>query len=272
MQPLKTPAVVPKDTPSPAAWYSKEAVFADGSNYWRGAPTFWQLFMARGLSTRTHPRTTFRFRKQGRERSSLHRRRQYPLRFDRRRSRGVHAGYGAPELVRCLGGVNSLTDAHAFAVSGVSDSVAGPSAHWRRHSKRASRARGRSIGRSTALDRRPNHEPIQLVWHSRTSVLSPRLPEIVGVLSARSPRCTKRPGVPEWAERLHAAADATLRCSSCKGTFYSRPSNVLGATSLARRSLRQLSISGTLRLDPVRSCCKSLPVTGAALSWFRSWR
>jgi hypothetical protein len=52
-------------------------------------------------------------------------------------------------------------------------------------------------------------------------VLSPRLVDVaVRAFGLGLRDATKRPGVSEWAERLHAAADATLLCASCKGTFY----------------------------------------------------
>ena len=224
MQPLKTLAVVPKDTPSPAAWYFeggglRRRLHLLGPERRRSGSSSWQG--ARLL--RSHLRTTSLFPRAGDanevrfiDADNIH----YAS------IAGVPAlftpGYGAPELVRCLGGVNSLTDAHAFAVLAfqtlslvhplIGDDIANGS----------SRARGRSTGRSTALDRRPDRrqQSFTSCGIPRTRYCHPGCSTIAGRLSARAPRRRKRPGVPEWAERLHAAADATLLCSSCKGTFY----------------------------------------------------
>src|SRR6185436_20897250 len=55
----------------------------------------------------------------------------------------------------------------------------------------------------------------------REVVLSPRLREISAATfgpGLRDP--LKRPGIAKWSGLLHAAADATLTCPSCHGTFY----------------------------------------------------
>jgi hypothetical protein len=55
----------------------------------------------------------------------------------------------------------------------------------------------------------------------RPSVLSRKLLDLAErAFGAGLRDATKRPGVSEWAECLHGAADATLSCPSCKGTYY----------------------------------------------------
>jgi len=131
-------------------------------------------------------------------------------------------GYAAPELMRSISGVNSLTDAHAFGVLCfqtlslvhplIGDSVSnGPpereedafagAVPWVDHPS------DRSNSCSSGI-------PRYLTMSSRLAEISQRA---FGV-GLNQP--LQRPGVSEWAERLHAAADATVQCSECQGTFY----------------------------------------------------
>ena len=131
-------------------------------------------------------------------------------------------GYGAPELVRGRSGVNTLTDVHAFVVIAF----------------RALVVTHPFIG-DLVNDGEPELEEKAfkglLPWiddpeddSNRTSsgvprerVLSTRLAEMFQRTFGEG-RLTPehRPGAAEWAERLFAAADATIRCSDCKSTFY----------------------------------------------------
>ncbi|WP_286019362.1 hypothetical protein, partial [Candidatus Venteria ishoeyi] len=56
---------------------------------------------------------------------------------------------------------------------------------------------------------------------SREIVLSPKLKELCQRsfgLGLKRPQ--HRPGISEWAEKLHAAADATVNCPACEGSYY----------------------------------------------------
>lgn len=134
----------------------------------------------------------------------------------------VHTpGYGAPEVVRGTSGCTSLSDAWAFAVlvwqtltlthPFVGDIVdEGPpeleekafaaELPWAWHSVDDSNAC--SVGL-----------PYELVMGSRLFELARRCFEH-GVDDRSA-----RPSISQWVERLHSAADLTLECPECKGTF-----------------------------------------------------
>ena len=131
-------------------------------------------------------------------------------------------GYGAPELMRCTSGVNSLTDAHAFGVLCfqtlslvhplIGDSVSnGP----------PEREEQAFAGAVPWVDDPSDRSNSCLSGIPRSLTLSSRLAEIsqrAFGIGLNQP--LQRPGVSEWAERLHAAADATVLCPECQGTYY----------------------------------------------------
>lgn len=131
-------------------------------------------------------------------------------------------GYGAPELISGHSGVNSLTDAHAFAVMAfrtlslvhplMGDQVVdgepefeeealGGKRAYVDHPEDASNRTSRGIPRAIVL-----------------SKLLGELCRRTFVDGLRDPM--KRPGIVEWAERLHTAADLTLPCAGCGATYY----------------------------------------------------
>lgn len=131
-------------------------------------------------------------------------------------------GYGAPELIRGTSGVNSLTDAHAFAVLTfqtlslvhplIGDAVAnGP----------PEREEEAFAGAMPWVDDPGNSSNRCSIGIPRSVTLSARLAEISQrAFGAALAEPLQRPGVSEWAERLHAAADATVLCQECHGTYY----------------------------------------------------
>lgn len=131
-------------------------------------------------------------------------------------------GFGAPELIGCTSGPNSLTDAHAFAVLAfqtlclthplIGDDVANGEPEQEEEAL---------AGKLPWIDAPGDSRNRSSNGIPRDIVLSGRLREIAERAfgeGLRNPM--KRPGVSDWGERLHAAADATLTCPSCRGTFY----------------------------------------------------
>ncbi len=137
--------------------------------------------------------------------------------------KGIYTpGYAAPELINAKSGITTLTDIYAFAVIAFQALVL---AHP-------------FVG-DMVNDGEPELEEMayagKLPWiddpsddHNRASfgvprdwVLSKRLIELfqntfcVGLMSPQ-----QRPGASEWAERLYAAADATITCPDCGSTYY----------------------------------------------------
>lgn len=130
--------------------------------------------------------------------------------------------FGAPELLRRTSGVNSLTDAHAFAVLCfqtlslvhplIGDDVANDVPE---------REEEALAGELPWIDDPSDSSNRCSVGIPRALTLSPRLADIAQRTFGEALTAPlKRPGVAEWTERLHAAADATIMCPDCRGTYY----------------------------------------------------
>lgn len=164
-------------------------------------------------------------------------------------------GYGAPELVRCASGVSSLTDAHAFGVLAFQTlSLVHPLIGDSVHDGSPEREEQAFSGQLPWIDHPTDDANRASFGVPRAWVLSRRLHDLASRTfdtGLRNP--LQRPGVSEWAECLHGAADATLSCPSCDATYYftadvcpwcdaARPAFVT-----ARLLLWDPSISGLLR-------------------------
>ena len=131
-------------------------------------------------------------------------------------------GYGAPEIVRGTGVPSSLSDAHAFAVIAFE-----------------TLALVHPLMGDTVRDGEPEMEEQALAGHlpwiddagddrnrssdgiPRDLVLSPRLREDFGLtFGAGLSDPGARPGLSRWAERLHRAADRTVTCPECSGSYF----------------------------------------------------
>lgn len=131
-------------------------------------------------------------------------------------------GYGAPEIVAGKAGCTSLSDAWAFAVlvwqtltlthpfigdlvydgePELEERAFAGELPWVGHSSDAQNACTRGL-------------PPEQVMGSRLVELAARTFE--HGLGDRK----KRPGIGDWVERLHAAADQTVLCPGCKGTYF----------------------------------------------------
>ena len=132
------------------------------------------------------------------------------------------SGYGAPELIRGASGVNSLTDAHAFAVicfqvlslahPFIGDAVANGPPEGEEEA---------FLGARPFVDDPVDNSNRCTIGIPRSFTLSARLAEISQrAFGTGLNEPLQRPGVSEWAERLHAASDATVLCQKCHGTYY----------------------------------------------------
>ncbi len=136
---------------------------------------------------------------------------------------GVYTpGYGAPELVQGKSGVTTLTDVHAFAVIAfqvlaLAHPFIGNFVHDGEPELEAQAFAGLIPWVDDASDDR-NRASFGV---PREWVLSPRLSEAFErTFGAGRVTPSERPGATEWAECLFAAADATIPCPVCRGTFY----------------------------------------------------
>jgi len=137
--------------------------------------------------------------------------------------RAIHTpGYGAPEIVAGTHGCTSLSDAWAFAVlvwwtltlnhPFIGDLVNDGEPELE---EEAFASRLPWVGHSTDDSNTCSVGlPPDLVLARRLMELARRTFE--DGLQERS----RRPGVSEWVDRLHAAADQTVRCDGCRGTYF----------------------------------------------------
>ena len=136
---------------------------------------------------------------------------------------GVYTpGYGAPELVQGSSGITTLTDVHAFAVIAfqalaLAHPFVGDLVNEGEPELEEQAFGGLLPWIGDAEDDR-NRASFGV---PREWVLSARLEDAFQrTFGAGRLAPSERPGAAEWAERLFAAADATMRCPDCGGTFY----------------------------------------------------
>lgn len=138
-------------------------------------------------------------------------------------SRAIYTpGYGAPEVVAGTSGCTSLSDAWAFAVLAwntltlhhpfIGDFVndGEPELEVEAFAGRLPWV-GHSIDDSNRCSK---GFPSELVLGGRLLELAKRTFED-GITDR-----TKRAGLADWVERLHVAADQTVRCPACTGTYF----------------------------------------------------
>jgi DNA-binding helix-hairpin-helix protein with protein kinase domain len=142
-------------------------------------------------------------------------------------SPGTHAGvytpsYGAPELVQGKSGVTTLTDVHAFAVIAFQVlSLAHPFIGNYVNEGDPELEEQAFAGLIPWVDDVADDRNRASFGIPREWVLSSRLKEAFEqTFGAGRVTPSKRPGAAEWAERLFAAADATIPCTECRGAFY----------------------------------------------------
>lgn len=138
-------------------------------------------------------------------------------------SSGLHTrGYGAPEIVQGKSGVNTLTDAYAFAVLAFQTlTLVHPLlGDWVEAGEPELQAQALA-GEVPWVDHPEDSRNHTSQGFPRDMVLSPRLKELAGrVFLEGLNDPLKRPGIAEWAERLHTAADLTVQCLFCQGSYY----------------------------------------------------
>jgi eukaryotic-like serine/threonine-protein kinase len=131
-------------------------------------------------------------------------------------------GYGAPELVLGRSAVNSLTEAHGFAVLAFQTLTAThPLIGDYVHDGDPELEQQAFEGRLPWIDEPTNDLNRSRFGIDRSKVLSPRLSRLFQ--DTFGPGLTNplvRPGISRWVDRLHTAADATIRCSQCSSTYF----------------------------------------------------
>ncbi|MGB3655566.1 MAG: hypothetical protein WBA41_30760 [Rivularia sp. (in: cyanobacteria)] len=135
--------------------------------------------------------------------------------------------FGAPELVTGKSGVNTLTDAHAFAVIAFKAlSLVHPLMGDMVNDGEPELETQALEGKLPWIDDPEDDKNSTTQGFPRDIVLSPYLIEL-------SKKCfgiglnqpSKRPGVGQWAKSLYSAADCTICCPECNSTYYINQKN-----------------------------------------------
>lgn len=131
-------------------------------------------------------------------------------------------GYGAPEVVTSRSGINSLTDAHAFAVIAfqvltLCHPLIGNAVINGDPSLEEAALRGEMPWIEHAGD------PTNRSSHGipREMILSPKLRSLFSTAfeaGLRDP--SRRPGVAQWVEAFRTAAAVSVRCAECGWSYY----------------------------------------------------
>ncbi|MEH2266643.1 serine/threonine-protein kinase [Nostoc sp.] len=131
-------------------------------------------------------------------------------------------GYGAPELVLGRSGVNTLTDAHAFAVIAfqtlclihplMGDLVTDGEPELEQQALE---------GSLPWIDHPEDRRNATDHGLPRDFVLSPKLKKLCQRCFGEGLReSIKRPGISQWTEDLYSAADFIIECPDCQSTYY----------------------------------------------------
>jgi DNA-binding helix-hairpin-helix protein with protein kinase domain len=131
-------------------------------------------------------------------------------------------GMGAPELIHGRSGVTTLTDAYSMAVLAFHTlTLAHPFIGDLVNKGGPELEEAAFEGKLPWIDDPADDRNRATFGVPRAWVLSKRLHEAFGkAFGPGRMDPTARPGASEWAEILFAAADATIECSECKGTYY----------------------------------------------------
>lgn len=131
-------------------------------------------------------------------------------------------GYGAPEIVRGTGAATSLSDAHAFAVLAFETLTLTHPLLGDMVQRGEPELEDRALaGELPWVDDPDDDRNRASTGIPRDLILSDNLRDIFEkTFGAGRNDPTARPGVARWAEYLHRAADRTLVCRACGGTFY----------------------------------------------------
>ena len=131
-------------------------------------------------------------------------------------------GYGAPELVRGKSGMNTLTDAHAFAVLAFQAlCIVHPLVGDMVHDGKPELEEKAFKGELPWIEHPDDNSNRRTAGISREVVLSRKLRDLFEkTFGAGLTNPMKRPGITEWAERFYAAANAVLTCPNCKWGYY----------------------------------------------------
>ena len=171
--------------------------------------------------------------------------------------------YGPPEVVRRTGVPSSLGDAWTFAVIAFETlALVHPLLGDEVQYGEPEMEERALEGRLPWIDAEDDHRNRSSDGIPREIVLSTRLREDFGrVFGPGRTDPAARPGLARWAERLHAAADRTVTCPECSGSYYCdrdrcswcdapRPGFVMARVLLWDPERRPVGDGGRLQTSP----------------------
>lgn len=136
-------------------------------------------------------------------------------------------GFGAPEILAGRSGANTLTDAHALAVMAFQTLTLAHPLCGDLVSEGPPELEEQALaGRLPWIEHPTDVRNRSRSGLPREVVLPERLMDLCHeCFEAGLSDALRRPGVSRWVERLHAAADATLICTSCGWSYYVKESS-----------------------------------------------
>lgn len=131
-------------------------------------------------------------------------------------------GYGAPEVVNGQSGINSLSEAFAFAVLAFQMLAAThPLIGDFVHDGEPEREAAAFEGKLPWIDNPSDELNRSRFGLDRGIVVSPRLKKLFEeTFGPGLSNPMLRPGIARWVDALHAAADATIKCPQCAATYF----------------------------------------------------
>lgn len=158
--------------------------------------------------------------------------------------------YGAPEIVRGTGPATSLSDAHAFAVMAFETlALTHPLIGDLVHDGEPELEDEALLGNLPWIDDPEDDRNRSSHGLPRELVLSKHLREdFAQTFGPGLSQPAERPGMSRWAEHLHRAADRTLTCPACSGSFYMN----CAACPWCSAPRPSFAIAAVLRWDPER--------------------
>lgn len=145
------------------------------------------------------------------------------LQYESDSSKAVYTpGYGAPELVNGISGASTLTDSYSMAIIAFQVlTLAHPFIGDLVNDGEPELEEQAFAGRLPWIDDPEDDSNRAGFGVPRDWVLSPKLFEIFAQAFGPGRLApTKRPGTSTLADKLYSAADATVQCSDCSGTYY----------------------------------------------------
>jgi len=222
MVPLKTLMVPPKEESSPIEWYTKTGGLQRRLRLLAQTASILAQLHGKGL-VYADPSPDNIFISEEMTENEVHLIDTDNLQYRSSVINSIYTpSFGAPELVQGHSGVNTLTDVHAFAVIAFQTLTMVHPLMGDLITEGEPELEEQALeGRFPWIEHSQDDSNRSSLGIPRELVLSKQVKKLfTQTFEAGLNTPTKRPGMAAWAETLHHAADATLRCLECGYSYY----------------------------------------------------